>query len=1434
RREAFFPCYGLAEATLLVSAGAASGAGPLAASGRPDPEARVEIVDPGTGEPCRSGSVGEIWVAGPGVAGGYWGKPEETERTFGARLPGREERWLRTGDLGFLAGGELVVTGRIKDLVILRGRNHYPQDLELTAGESHPALRPGGGAAFSVEGEGGERLVIAHEVEPRAVVDVEEVAEAVRRRVAEEHEVAVSEVVVLRAGALPRTSSGKVQRHACRAGFLVGSLDAVGRSAMVADDAEVQAALLDREALLGLAPEAREEALVADLRERAGRAMRVPASRVNPRHPLTGLGLDSLMAVELAGSVEADLGVPLPLGLLLEGATLERAAGEVLAGLATAAPAPESIPSAPEVGDHPLSHGQRGLWLEERLAPGLYNIAAAARVRGDLDREALVRALRALVERHPALRSTFPEDPDGEPVQRVHAWLEPEIKDGRDLTAEAYRPFDLANGPLVRLVLGEGTLLLAIHHLVADFWSLAVIARELGALYAGAALPLPAWSFTDHVRRQRERLAGPEGERLWDFWRERLSGDFPVLDLPADRPRPAKRSFRGGAEPLYLDTETAGRLAALAGAEGATLPMVFLAVWQTALHRWTGQEDVRAGFPAAGRRRAEVAGTVGYFVNLVVARSLFTGGPDFRAVVAAAREALPAALEHQEMPYAALAERLRPALDPSRPALVETIFAFQKSRPGDSEALAAFALDRSGARLDLGGLELESAAVGQPWIPFDFVLTLAETGEGLTGSLQYAADLFDPATARRLLGSFAALLAAAAADPGLPVSRLPLLPEAERSQVLHEWNAVGEGFPARETFACLHALIADQARRTPETVAVWHGTETLTYGALWERVEALARRLRGLGVAPEVRVGVCLERSPDLLVTLLAVLRAGGAYVPLDPAYPRERLAFMLADSGARLLVTRRRLLATLPETAAAILDLDEARGGPEVSGGPEPGPRNLAYVIYTSGSTGRPKGVAIEHGSAAALMEWARGMFADGELAAVLAATSVCFDVSVFELFAPLALGGSIVLAENALALPDLPVASRVTMVCAVPSAMAELVERSAIPPGVRVAGLGGEPFPGPLAERLHALGTLERVLNLYGPTEDTTYSTWAEVPPGGAPPLIGRVVAGTRAYILDRGGELLPVGVPGELFLGGAGLARGYLGRPELTAERFVPDPFAADGGRLYRTGDLVRWLPDGQLDYLGRLDHQVKVRGFRVELGEIEARLLEHPGVREAAVVAPGGERLVAFIASEDQGLAPILKAHLAETLPPYMVPGVLVVLAVLPHTPNGKIDRRALAAFQPAEETGGEAPRTPTEEVLAAIWAGVLGRERIGRDDDVFELGGHSLAASRVAARAREAFGVDLPLPTVFAAPTVAELARVVEEARELEAGAAPPPLRRIAWDGAPPLSFAQERLWFLDQMEPGGSAYNIAQAVRLSGRLDPSAFARGLSGIVRRH
>ncbi|HEV7785464.1 MAG TPA: amino acid adenylation domain-containing protein, partial [Thermoanaerobaculia bacterium] len=751
-------------------------------------------------------------------------------------------------------------------------------------------------------------------------------------------------------------------------------------------------------------------------------------------------------------------------------------------------------------------------------------------------------------------------------------------------------------------------------------------------------------------------------------------------------------------------------------------------------------------------------------------------------------------------------------------------------------------------RLDFSGLRWEPVELHSGTAKFDLTLAIAGTEADFRAALEYDRDLFDAATAARMAGHFGRLAAAALESPGTPLAALPLLTAAEVTE-LAAWNRTGREYPPG---LCLHQLFEAQVARAPGAEALVWGGERVTYRELDRRAGQVARELRRLGIGPEARVGVLLERTPELVAGLLGILKAGGVYVPLDPVYPAARLTWMAEDAGiAAALVDAGAegsgLAAAIFPSRVHRLHLPLAPDGAdeEALEACAAGPGNLAYLIYTSGSTGRPKAVAIEHRSAVVLAQWAREVFTADELAGVLGATSISFDLSVFELFVPLALGGKVVLADNALALPSLPAAAEVTLINTVPSAMTELVRLGAVPPGVRTVNLAGEPLPRPLADRLYAGGRVQRVLNLFGPSEDTTYSTWSAVAAGDErPPAVGRPIAQTQAWVLDAHLGLLPVGVPGELYLGGGGLARGYLGRPELTAERFVPDPFAAAPGvRLYRTGDLCRLRTDGELEYLGRLDHQVKVRGFRIEPGEIEEALLACPGVREAVVMAwedgSGTRSLVAWVAADVSG-APLtlsLRRLLGERLPAHMVPSAFVELPALPRTPNGKVDRRAL----PAPVRGGAADeatgalRTPVEEIVAALWAEVLGGRLPGSGESFFEIGGHSLLATQVVARVRAAFGVELPVRALFESPTVAGLAAAIERAQRQEGGVVVPPIEPSAVPaGAAPLSFAQERLWFLDQLAPGDPAYNITQAIRLEGELDVPVLARSLAEVVRRH
>jgi amino acid adenylation domain-containing protein len=1491
RREAFFPCYGLAEATLFA-AGRDLGAGALAVDGealelgRVAPAAgermrhlvscgttawgqEVRIVEPESGRECPADRVGEIWLAGPSVARGYWNRPEETAATFGARLAAGESAYLRTGDLGFARAGELFVTGRLKDLVILRGRNHYPQDLEQTAERADPALRAGCGAAFSIEEAGEERLVIVWELDRHARLAAEAadaIAAAVRQALSEEHEVQLLELALLRFGALPKTTSGKVRRQACRASYLAGELAVVERRRL-AVHGRGQSATPEPEPALdpaALAASDDPQTFVERFLQRAvASVVRVPVDEVDPGRPISHLGLDSLAAVELQHLLASGLGVEVPAAsLLLRGRTLAELARTVLAQLEVT-PARLSPPLAAEPpAEFALSLGQRAVWFLHELAPESVadHIVAVARVLSPLDVPALRRACRALVIRHPALRTTF-HAREGEPRQRVSAEpafelavVDAALLDERQLEErlyrETYRRFDLEAGPLLRIAVfalpaGTHALAVATHHIVGDFQSLAILARELGALYAeehggpAARLAPARANYADYVAWQQALLAGPAGERLWEYWRERLAGAPASLSLPTDRPRPAVQTYAGASESLRMEGGLAPALRALAGKQGCTLFTVLLATFQALLQRYSGQDDVLVGSPAAGRVAGELAVVMGYFINPLALRTDLGGDPSCAQLFARAGQTVIGALEHQEYPFPLLAERLHPERDPSRSPIYQVVFGLQQAAREEDQGLAAFAVGASGARVRLGALELESMSLESHAAQLDLTLYVAELAGGLVASLRYNSDLFDRVTARRVLSHFHRLLAGLTADAGRRVSALPMLSPEERFQLVAEWSA---GPPCPPGDRCLHELIEEQVRRTPAATALVHEERRLTFEELNRRANRLAHHLRRLGVDAEERVGVFLGRTPEMVMGLLAVLKAGGAYVPLDPGYPTERLRFMLEDSRCAVLLTEEARLGELgPLAGVEVVSLDRWPAGGESDPAPRAQPGNLAYVMYTSGSTGKPKGVAIEHHSPVQLVHWTRGSFPPAELAGVLFSTSICFDLSIFELMATLALGGMVILAENALALPGLATGGEVTLVNTVPSAIAELA--GSLPPGAATVTLCGEPLKASVVRRIYLQETVRRVYNLYGPSEATTYSTVVLVPREEAgEPSIGRPLADNRVFVLDPFLELAPVGSAGELYLGGDSLARGYLDRPALTAERFLPHPFSdVAGARLYRTGDLVRFRADGELEHLGRADSQVKVRGFRIELGEVEAVLARHPSVHAASVVlwrpAGGEPHLVAYMVPGAEGSPAVreLRAHLAARLPEYMVPSFFVTLDALPLTPNGKVDRRALPP--PERRSVGQeplAPRTVTEELLLSIWAEVLGLDRPGVHDNFFDLGGHSLLATRIASRVRQVFGVDLPLQRLFELPTAQGLARFLDTAIRSGGRSLQPALLAEPRPHDLPLSYGQERLWFLHQLAPESSVLNIANAFRLSGGLDAVSLAASLGEICRRH
>ncbi|HEX6911345.1 MAG TPA: amino acid adenylation domain-containing protein [Longimicrobium sp.] len=1104
------------------------------------------------------------------------------------------------------------------------------------------------------------------------------------------------------------------------------------------------------------------------------------------------LGGHSLRATQVVSRIRDAFGAELPLRALFEAPTVAGLAERAVAARAGGHAAPPPLVPMPRDGGIPLSFAQQRFWFLEQLgaAGSAYNIPVIVRLRGPLDADALRRAFDGLVARHESLRTVFRME-GGQPVQVILPALrvdlpvhdlasrpptEREGEAARITDQEVRARFDLAAGPVLRarlLRMGDDDhhLLISLHHIVADAWSLGILFRELPALYAAARdgrdaglPPLPV-QYADYALWQRERLRGEALDAHLAHWRQTLEG-APTLALPTDRPRPAVQSFRGGTLPFDLGPELSAAVADLARRGGATPYMVVMAAFALLLFRWSGTDDVVVGSPVAGRTPRETEGLIGVFLNTLAVRTKLGGDPTFRELLAGVRAAALDAFAHQDVHFERLVEELRTERSLSRHPIFQVIFSMIPAGPVDG--VSGFA-----------GLEMEAAEPEVGTAKVDLTLAMGDADGQLRGAWQYAGDLFDEATVRRMGGHLRALLAAAAADPDQPISLLPMLDDDERRQVVAEWNRTDAAYDATP----VHRRFERWAARRPDAVAVAADDATLTYGQLDARAAALAARLRARGVGPDALVAVLLERSAAMVVAQLAVLKAGGAYVSLDPNGPAERAAYMLRTSRAAAVLTRAAHEGRVPPVGVPVMRVDGddgASAAPAVS--TDVHPLNLAYVLFTSGSTGQPKGVAVPHGGLANLAGWYHAVVGLGEDDRATLVSSPTFDTSVMDVWSTLSAGAALHIPSDALR-RDPPALLRwmdergiTVSFLPTPAAEAalEAMDRGAPrPSALRVLTTGGEAL-----RRWTRPGL--RLVNIYGPTENSVGSTWADVPEHGTGlPAIGRPVPNHRAYVLDGRMQPVPPGVPGELYMAGAGLARGYLARPGMTAERFVPCPFGAPGARMYATGDRVRWRADGELEYLGRADAQVKLRGYRIEVGEIEAALMGHPSVAQAAVLLRedgGPARLVAYVEAAPGAPGPAdgeLRAHLRERLPDYMVPAAFVAMDALPLSPNGKVDRKALPA-PAAEGRAVSRPQSAAERRIAKVWQAVLGIEAVGLDDNFFEVGGHSLLVARMQEGLREALGRTVSVVELFQYPTVGTLAAHLESAAAGDADPAAPP------------------------------------------------------------
>ncbi len=1391
------PCYGLAEATLMVTAakpGASMVAMPFQDKGLKKGKAildsegkilvscgdviqghRVSIRDAYKQSLCADGAVGEIWVSGPSVAKGYWNKPKATEEAF---VEQGGTWWLRTGDLGFMQDNELYVTGRIKDMIIVRGHNLYPQDLEHAVEIEVDAVRKGRVAVFAVNGPDGEGIGIAVEVSRglQKLIAADKLVEVLSVAVSDISGESLSVAVLLNPGALPKTSSGKLQRSACRQGWLEKSLDAYavyehGRFVTGDDDD-------------GDAQQAFDELELALAEVWAAALKNVQVKTVNRDSHFFVAGGNSLAAAQVSAAIEARWGVSFPVRNLFEHPRLADCATQLrtqlVDGSHTRVKPIFALPPDLRNKPVPLSPAQRQQWFLWKFDPGstAYCIQGALRLKGSLNVDALATAVDALAQRHESLRTLFQEGANGEVEQYVEAVPRLALQrvdlsgtsDVESWTVDILQslnqqPFDLTTGPLARMTLiqlpaSEHILAMVVHHIIADGVSMQILMDDLGVRYTAAVsgkqvdLPPLAVQYVDYSMWLRQWQDCGERERQLDYWRGQLGCQHAPLDLPTDFPRQAVAHYQAGLHSFQLPDTLVGKLRELADSAGVTLFAVLLAGFQVLLYRYTGQLDIRLGVPVANRNRTEIQNVVGFFVNTVVLRNTLDCRMSLLQAVQQAATAIMDAHANQ-LPFEQLVEALQPKRSLSHNPLFQVMFNHLQEDYSLLERLSGLSVSRE----DFPNHDAQ------------FELTL-DTREGADGRLRaaftYAQELFVPTTIERMAEHYLAVLHVLAQQPEQPLGECELLDEREREQLV-QWGINRTRYPNDEP---VHRLIEQQTQASPNATAVVFNDEALSYVELNTRANQLAHHLIQLGVHPETRVGIAVERSIDMVVGLLAILKAGGVYVPLDPGYPRERLAYMIADSSIKLLLTQSCLKTVLPiHDGIQRLELDnlDLRGASKENPAIAMHGDNLAYVIYTSGSTGMPKGVMVRHRALSHFLVSMRekpGMQSDDVLVAV---TSLSFDIAALELYLPLISGAQIVLvprdsARDGESLAHWIACSGATLLQCTPAGWRLLLASGWTGPdsGALKGLCGGEALQLDLALQLRRIGV--DLWNLYGPTETTIWSAASHVLHGVH---LGQPIADTQLRVLDASLMPVPVGVAGELYIGGIGLARGYLCRPGLVSDRFIADPFGDAGERLYRTGDLVKWNQEGQLEYLGRIDHQVKIRGFRIEPGEVEARLLDQPEIREAVVVANGSAsatRLVAYVSTvEDQPIdLARLRECLAQTLPDYMIPSVIEVLDTLPLNTNGKVDRKALPEPEVTSSAAYEPPSGDIEETVVRIWCEVLGVEQVGRHDNFFDLGGHSLQLINVHRMLEEQMQLGLSVVEHFKHPTVDSLAKRIEQ------------------------------------------------------------------------
>jgi amino acid adenylation domain-containing protein len=1422
--------YGPSENTVVTTSGiiSASNQADVAPSiGKTIANTQLYILDRNL-QPVPIGISGELHIGGDGLARGYLNRPDLTQEKFipnpFSHEPG--SRLYKTGDLArYLPDGNIEFLGRIDHQVKIRGFRIELGEIEAALTKHPDVQQP---VVVVRENVLGDKQLVAYYVTQQTIVASRELREFLQQHLPEH----MIPNAFVKLDALPLTPNGKVDRHALPVPEKVRS--GLNNSFVALSPIETALAAIWAEVL--------------------------KLDQVGIYDEFLELGGHSLLAAQIINRVTATLKIELSIANLFTASTIVELAKQIEANRQDQSLLAPSIQIVAKDQLLPLSYAQERLWFLSQLEPSVpvYNEPFTICFPDAIDINALEKAMNEMIRRHESLRTRFVAV-EGQPFQIIEPPLpfclrvvdlrqspiEQRVVEALQIaTLEAKQSFDLASDLLLRATLiqladNDYRLFLTMHHIVMDGISLFnVLLPELAALYEAILYnqPLPfadlSVQYADFSIWQRQWIQGEALTHHLDYWKQQLGGEVPTLQLPTDRPRLARQSFRGARQCLTLSKSLTEELKTLSQQEGVTLYMLLLAAFKTLLCRYTGQDKVVVGTVSAGRSKPEIENVIGFFLNTLVLRTDLSGLPSFRQLLARVREVTLDAYKHENLPFEQLVEVLQLERSLNHNPLFQVAFVLEPPMPSLSCGWTVSQLD----------IHTDTAK-------FDLTLELDERPEGIIGRFEYSTDLFDSATIARMIGHFQTLLEGIVADPDQSITELPLLTEPEQHQLLVEWNNTKTEYSQDK---CIHQLFEEQVERTPDAIAIVFEDQRLTYKELNAKANQLAHYLQTLGVGSEVLVGICIERSLWMIIGILGILKAGGAYVPLDPAYPQERLAFMLEDAVVTVILTQSNLSEKLSVSRSRIVCLDKEEKiaqQPQKNLVSEAKAEDLAYIMYTSGSTGNPKGVCIPHRGVVRLVKETDYIsFSSAEVFLQLAPIS--FDASTFEIWGSLLNGARLVLMPpHTPSLQELGQAIqqyKVTTLWLTASLFHLMVDHHLESlKQVRQLLAGGDVLSPCHVKRVIQELKSCRLINGYGPTENTTftccYSAMSAAQIGEAVP-IGRPIANTQTYILDRHLQPVPVGVPGELHIGGDGLARGYLNRPDLTQEKFIPNPFSHEtNSRLYKTGDLARYLPNGNIEFLGRIDHQVKIRGFRIELGEIEAELSQHPDVREAIVVVRedmlDDKRLVAYFVARQATISSYeLRDFLKRRLPEYMLPTAFVLLDALPLTPNGKVDRRALPApeFHPELELSFVAPRTPVEELLANIWYTVLKIEQIGTDDNFFELGGHSLLATQVISRVNDTWTVKLPLRSLFEDPTIAQFAKRIEAAMSCEQSIQSLPILPIFRSTHIPLSFAQQRLWFLDQLHSSSAFYNVPIALRFCGQLNITALETSLNEIVRRH